>query len=406
MTRNILSVSLIISLIFCNLSSCQGQDAQAPFSLTCTPYLQNISQNGITIMWMVNNNATSWVEYGKTEQRGSKAIHAQSGMVDVNPGAQKIVLTGLEPGTRYFYRVASNEVKFHQAYKVIYGDTLYSEIYSFTTPSPSTRQFSFLAFNDIHSKPQFVDDVVKRENRFSFAMLNGDILGDINSENDIPKFMLIPFSNYFATGKPFFMTRGNHETRGSGARSLSKYMDTPNGKYYYSFTYGNACFIVLDCGEDKPDDHPAYSGLADYDNYRMGEAEWLEQEVKKPEFKNAEYKIVCIHMPVTLLPREKSIAGHGMADCSEKFASILNDAGVDLLLAGHTHRYSVIRPEKGVTRFPVIVGGAPVSGKDTDKTTYTLVEVDKSGITCLLKKANGEIIEEVKIKKHISQIQK
>ncbi len=33
------------------------------------------------------------------------------------------------------------------------------------------------------------------------------------------------------------------------------------------------------------------------------------------------------------------------------------------------------------------------------KTTYTLVEVGNSGITCSLKKATGELIEEVKIKK-------
>jgi len=357
-------------------------------------------------MWMVNNNATSWVEYGKTEQRGIKAIHSQSGMIDVNPGPQKIVLTGLEPGTRYFYRVASCEVRLHQAYKVVYGDTLFSQTYSFTTSLPSTRQFSFLAFNDIHSKPEFMEEIVKRESGFSFAMMNGDILGDVNGENDIPKYMLVPFSNYFATGKPFFLTRGNHETRGSGARSLSKYIDTPTGKYYYSFTYGNACFIVLDCGEDKPDDNPEYSGLADYDNYRTDEAEWLALEVQKPEFKDAEYKIVCIHMPVTLQPPVENTAGHGITDCSQKFAPVLNNAGVDLLLAGHTHKFTVIRPQKGVTSFPVIVGGAPVSGKETGKTTYTLVEVGKSGISCFLKKVNGEVIEEVKINKQSSHKQK
>jgi len=357
-------------------------------------------------MWMVNNNASSWVEYGKTEQRGSKAIHTQAGMIDVNPGVQKIVLTGLEPGTRYFYRVASREVKLHQAYKVIYGDTIFSQTYSFTTPSSNTQQFSFLAFNDLHSKPQFISDIMKRETRFSFVLLNGDILGDIKTEEEIAKYLLIPFSNYFATSKPFFFTRGNHETRGSGARSLSKYIDTPTGMYYYSFTYGNTCFIVLDCGEDKPDDNPEYFGLADYDNYRMEEAEWLSLEVQKPAFKNAEYKIVCIHMPITLHPPEENIAGHGFIDCSKKFAPILNEAGIDLLLAGHTHQFKVIHPQKGVTSFPIIIGGAPVSGKDTEKTTYTLVEVDKSGINCFLKKVNGDIIEEVKIAKQNSRNKK
>ena len=399
MTRNTFATLLVFLLIFCNSSVCNSQTNQDQFKFTCNPYLQNLSDQGITIMWMVNNNATSWVEYGKTEQRGNKAIHAQSGMVDVNPGVQKVVLTGLEPGTKYFYRVVSNEVKVHQAYKVVYGDTLFSGTYSFTTPSVKTKQFSFLAFNDLHSKPQFIEDVVRRESGFSFAMLNGDILGDINGEEEIAKYMLIPFSNYFATEKPFFLTRGNHETRGAGARILSKYVDTPTGKYYYSFTYGNTCFIVLDCGEDKPDNNQYYYGLADYDKYRSDEAEWLAREVQKPAFKNAAYKIVCIHMPVVLKPLGETVAGHGVADCSKKFAPILSKAGVDLLLAGHTHKYEVVRPQKGLTTFPIVVGGSPVSGTDSSKTTYTLVEVHQSGISCFLKKATGEVIDEVKIKK-------
>jgi len=320
-------------------------------------------------------------------------------MVDVNPGVQKVILSDLEPGTKYFYRAVSLEVKVHQPYKVIYGDTLFSSTYIFTTPSVSTRQFSFLAFNDLHSKPQFIEEVVKRESGFNFAMLNGDILGDINSEEEILKYLLLPFSNYFATSKPFFLTRGNHETRGAGSRSLSKYIDTPNGKYYYSFTYGNTRFIILDCGEDKPDENQFYYGLADYDNYRSEEAEWLALEVEKPAFKNAAFRIVCIHMPVTLQPPADGIAVHGIVDCSQKFAPILNKARVDLLLAGHTHKFAVIRPQKGITNFPIIVGGGPVNGKDNEKTTYTLVEVSKTGVNCFLKKINGDVIEMVKIKK-------
>ena len=101
---------LIITLIVCNITFCQSQTSQAPFAISCNPYLQNLNQNGITIMWMVNNNATSWVEYGKTTDLGKKAIHSQSGMIDVNPGPQKVVLTELDPGTKYFYHVASKEV--------------------------------------------------------------------------------------------------------------------------------------------------------------------------------------------------------------------------------------------------------------------------------------------------------
>ena len=104
-------------------------------------------------------------------------------------------------------------------------------------------------------------------------------------------------------------------------------------------------------------------------------------------------------MPLTLQPLAKNASGHGMRDCSEKFAPLLSNAGIDLLLCGHTHQFNIIKPQKGVTSFPVIVGGAPVSGKNLEKTTYTLVEVDKSGIHCSLKKADGSIIQELTIAK-------
>jgi UDP-2,3-diacylglucosamine pyrophosphatase LpxH len=229
-------------------------------------------------------------------------------------------------------------------------------------------------------------------------MLNGDILTDINQESEINECMLKPFSSYFASNKPFFFTRGNHETRGEGAHSLAKYIDTPTGKYYYSFTYGNTHFVVLDCGEDKPDKNKEYFGLADYDTYRSEEALWLANEVQSPEFKNARFRVVCIHMPVVLNFDGKQFSGYGIKECSEKFATLLNDSGVDLLLCGHTHAFKVVRPKKGVTNFPIIVGGAPVSDQTMNKTTYTLVEINRNILTASLKRANGEVIDKVEVK--------
>jgi predicted MPP superfamily phosphohydrolase len=363
----------------------------------CQPYLQNLNQNGITISWTVNLNSTSRVEYGETEQLGMKAIHSQSGMIDVSADVQKVVLTNLKPGTRYFYSAVSKEVKTLQAYKVVFGDSIRSKVYSFTTPSPNSQNFSFLAFNDLHSKPQFVEDAVKREPGFKFVMLDGDILDNIPQESDITEKMLIPFCTYFASETPFFLTRGNHETRGPGARILAKYIDTPTENYYYSFTYGNTHFVVLDCGEDKPDNNQYYFGLADYDNYRLQEALWLKKEVQTPAYKNAQFRVICIHMPITLETNLKG-ADHGMKDCSEKFAPILNDNGADLLLCGHTHAYTVIRPQKGVTNFPIIVGGGPFTDKIGAKTTYTVVNINNNLLTATLKKANGEVIDKVEVK--------
>ena len=392
----LLLASLLIFIFPINVS---GQSTEPSFDFTCQPYLQNLSQNGITISWSVNKYSTSYVQYGENSNTDHKAFHAVSGMIDAGSGVQKVILSNLKPGTVYFYKVISKEIKTHQAYKVVYGDSLKSKVYSFTTPSKLTESFSFMAFNDLHSKPQFTGDIVKREKGFSFVMLNGDILNDLNKESDIIDCMLGPFSTSFASEIPFYFTRGNHETRGIAARSLSKYIDTPNGEYFYSFNYGNTHFVVLDCGEDKPDDNQYYFGLADYDNYRSQEAVWLAKEVKTPDYINAKFRVVCIHMPVYLNSEGSDAEGYGIKDCSQKFAALLNDAGADILLCGHTHKYSMIKPKKGVNNFPIVMGGAPVGANNNlDKSTYTIVEVNKNILTATLKKANGDIIDKVELK--------
>ena len=70
-----------------------------------------------------------------------------------------------------------------------------------------------------------------------------------------------------------------HETRGAYARNFSHYFAGPNGKFYYAFTYGPVRFIVLDCGEDKPDTDVEYSGLIDFDSYMLQQKDWLSREI-------------------------------------------------------------------------------------------------------------------------------
>jgi predicted MPP superfamily phosphohydrolase len=391
-------IYLLFLPLFFSFAGLHAQEKNQ-FVFTSKPYLQNMQATGTALFWEVNRSAVSWVEYGETEKLGSKAQMSHWGMYDVAEGIQKVRLEKLTPGKKYYYRAASCEVKTLEPYKVIYGDTIFSAVYNFTTPSKGAKNFSFLAFNDLHNKPVFIEDVVKRESDFDFAVFNGDIVTDVNRETSLVNKIYSPLADYFATGKPVYFIRGNHETRGGTARSLYKYFDTPNDKYYYTFTRGNTFFIMLDCGEDKPDNNKYYYGLADYDSYRTEEAKWLEQVVKTPEFKNAKFKIVCIHMPVTLKPGDNSEEEHGVYDCSKKFAPILNKAGIDLLLCGHTHKYEVIKASKETNRFPVIVGGRHWDPKNPGKTTYTKVDVSSNRITAYLKNAAGELIDKVEIKK-------
>ena len=114
------------------------------------------------------------------------------------------------------------------------------------------------------------------------------------------------------------------------------------------FRQGPVCFVVLDCGEDKPDSDIEYYGITDYDGYRTQQAEWLKTALQSDLYKNAPFKVIVCHMP-------PYGSWHGMVDISKKFLPLLNAAKPDVYLCGHLHRY--IRNEAGTegVDFPLIV---------------------------------------------------
>ncbi len=53
----------------------------------------------------------------------------------------------------------------------------------------------------------------------------------------------------FASEKPMYYARGNHETRGEFATSFQKYFSPKEPFLYYLFRQGPVCFIMLDTGK-------------------------------------------------------------------------------------------------------------------------------------------------------------
>lgn len=56
-------------------------------------------------------------------------------------------------------------------------------------------------------------------------------------------------------------------------------------------------FVVLDCGEDKPDDFPVYAGLNDFDSYRSEQARWFAELIRSKEYRTARWHVVMNHFP-------------------------------------------------------------------------------------------------------------
>ena len=87
-------------------------------------------------------------------------------------------------------------------------------------------------------------------------VVNGDI-GEVETEENF--FQVCSFVGEISQGEiPVIFARGNHDTRGRLAEMYSKYFPVDNQKTYYSFEVGCLNGVVLDCGEDKVDQHREY----------------------------------------------------------------------------------------------------------------------------------------------------
>lgn len=333
--------------------------AQEDIRITHAPYLQNLGESEVTIVWTANKPSIGWVElapddgshFYRTER--PKFFNAKNG-IKLTSTVHSVRLTGLQPGTRYRYRVYSQEVVSHVGWRVTYGNVAATSVYgkqplAFKTSDHNRQSVNFAMINDIHGKSDVLEKLVshcdlKTTDMFLF---NGDMVSIFNSEKEIFDGFMDKATELFASELPMYYTRGNHETRGSFATAFQDYFSPKQEHIYYMFRQGPVCFVILDSGEDKPDSDLEYAGITVYDQYRTEQAEWLAKVLESKEYKEAPFKVVVCHIP--------PFGGwHGDQEVAEKFIPLLNKADVDIMLCGHLHRYVRNEPKDGV-RFPVIV---------------------------------------------------
>ena len=332
--------------------------SQEKVKISHLPYIQALTDSSVSIIWTSNNNSIGWVEIAPNDsshfylKERPKYFAQEYGFKKVGT-VHQVDISDLKPGTTYRYRVFNQEVLKHEGIKVQYGETVATNVYSakpltFSTPGPSNK-VSFAVVNDIHGKNDLLTNHISQVDlkKTDFIVFNGDMVDNLLSETQMFDGFMDTAIKLFASEKPMYYSRGNHETRGPFATAYPKYFPTSSKELYYIFHQGQASFIVLDCGEDKPDSDIEYSGIVDMDFYRSQQAKWLEKVIEAPKFKNAKYKIVICHMP-------PNGGWHGMQDIKDKFVPILNKAGVQIMLSGHLHKHIHQKANTDV-HFPVLV---------------------------------------------------
>ena len=333
------------------------------FKITHGPWLCDMTEDGVTVLWTTNKPALSWVEATEDDGRSfyaaehTRHYETVAGRKQAHKTLHAVRLNNLRPGTKYCYRIFSQEVlEWKHGDNVLYGRTVASNVYKrapfrFRTFPATGTDCSFVILNDIHGRADYMAELVKNEDfsTHDFVLFNGDMSSSVESGEQLFKDYLDASAALFAAGTPILFTRGNHETRGVFADSLGDYFPGRDGRFYGIYRYGDVCILLLDCGEDKPDDHAEYNGLADYDAYRAEECAWLKKAVRSEEFLTASARIVLLHIPPA------AGAWHGSVHLNELFVPVLNEAGIDLMLCGHDHRYSFHPAGERDAKFPIVV---------------------------------------------------
>lgn len=349
---------LLISMLLAVF--CAGVNAQeSNISLAHGPYLQNLGPDEVTIVWIADRNSVGWVELASDDGSNFYAAERPK-FFDSRHGIKNqsrvhsVRICGLEPGTTYRYRVFAKEILGHQGNYISYGRVASTAVYQkeplrFTTLDPGQKTVSFAMVNDMHGDPARMEGLLKLcdMDKTDMILFVGDMVSIFNSEEQVFSGFMDKAVEMFASEKPMFYTRGNHETRGEIAYDFQKYFSPSQDHIYYMFRQGPVCFVALDCGEDKPDSDIEYSEANVYEQYRTEQAIWLKKIVESEEFKSAPFRVVTCHIP----PKG---GWFGNKDIEAKFMPILEKAGVDVMLCGHTHRHALIK-EGEYAGFPIMI---------------------------------------------------
>ncbi|MFV0379679.1 MAG: metallophosphoesterase [Anaerorhabdus sp.] len=354
------------------------------------PYLHNPTENSISIGWISNSKAVSWVEYGESEDFKNIIYSENNGLIKSNNTVNTITLNNLEPGKTYYYRIASKKIKKFLPYHVQYGNTFYSDTYQFTMFDSSKEEISFLLISDMHEMTDLLKDLILSQDidSYDFVAFSGDIFDNIRHERQLRNSFLDPVTKLFAKEKPLIFVRGNHETRGSYAQELVNYFNYPENKYYYSFKHGPASFLILDTAEDKNDDHKQYFNLADYDQYRSTEQKWLEKEISKED--DSTFKIAISHIPLN--EYKFAEVNDNVKKYQSEWIDTL-DGYLDLLLSGHYHNNEIYDKDAN-NPFPVILSGGEAISDNAVNYTMLRVEISKNKIIIKFINRSGEVINE------------
>ena len=240
------------------------------------------------------------------------------------------------------------------------------------------------AHNRIEEPIAAAEQFIADHGPLDLLVLNGDV---INHSGDPTKFANIYEICSRLTGGniPTVFSRGNHDMRGNYAEAFAAYTPNHLGHTYYTFRLGAIWGILLDCGEDKLDDHPEYGCTVCCRAFRRRQTAFLREVIANADKEYAapgiKTRLVIAHNPFT----QKYTPPFDIEE--ETFAEwcrlLREEVKPDLMICGHLHSLEVRPVGHPSDHFgqpcPVVIGSKP--GKDGLFTGCGIVlEDEKFGI--------------------------
>ena len=225
----------------------------------------------------------------------------------------------------------------------------------YPVPEGSARAYHIA---DAHNRVAEPIRAAKTYGDFDFLIFNGDMP---NHSGDTENFLSVFEIADALTGgtKPIVFTRGNHDLRGIYAEKYHEYAPNDNGNFYYTFRLGDIWGVVLDCGEDKNDNHVEYGHTICCHDFRLRETEFLKG--LHPDDPTIRRRLVIAHVPFTRADKKPFDIEQPLY---REWAEILKaQIRPDLMLCGHLHQIEIF-PVGGKSDHlgqpcPVVIGAKP-----------------------------------------------
>ena len=393
------------------VAAVHGSPATADVTITVKPYITWIEQTRATIQWQTDQPATSTIQFGATNSYG-QAI--SSGDMTVN---HKVVVNNLSKNTLYHYRASSTAN----------NTTIYSSPYTFQTAVDRSTPFRFAFMGDTHTygtniySPQVtkVANAIQARNP-NLVISSGDLIRGNSAKTRSAteqqyRDELFGTSCELMARTPYMLAIGDHDRRGAaGDKVFATYFDGHEspywGKSYYSFTYGNARFIMVDSiiTADHADGVEVPGIAKGSDQYK-----WLVDTLDK---NTSDWTFLVYHYATYHShPRFQERDGEMRA----LVAPLCDKYGVDMVMAGHAHLYERTHPIKngvidpdGTIYITAGIGGGssdmespggPFTAAMFGKTDgYGIIDINGGDLTYRVCDLDGNVKDRLSLQKAVS----